>query len=322
MTRGQIVHLPPRTPDITLDEVERAEKRIMDHLRYTPLMTTWLSRKDASRLKVNLKLENLQITEGFAVRGMLNAALELPQTALARGLVGYGLMHGPAAAYVGNVLQVPSTVFLYAPSATPDLVRSLEYWGATIHISGKSLAETEHAARVHAERHGLSYIHSSASPSFIAGCATIALEMLEFAPQLDVLVSAVGFGPLIAGIASAAKQIKPSIHVVGVDRVEPRNGYPFPSDVPHTWRRLQLGSILNRAAAASLDLVARHADKVVLVSQAEIVDTAHQLWTELEVRTGSFGSSAVAALMLGRVPVDEEQSIGAVISTAGGDGLF
>jgi threonine dehydratase len=323
MPRARILRLPvDDTPHITLAHVQRAEERIMRHLRYTPLMTAWLSGDDGTRFKVHLKLENLQITEGFAVRGMLNAALELSARQLAHGLVGYGLMHGPAAAYVAHVLQVPATVFLYPSSATPDLVRSLEYWGARTRVVGKSLADTERAARVHAEQHGLTYIHSSANPGFIAGCATIALEMLEFAPALDVLVAAVGFGPLIAGIAAAAKQIKPSIRVVGVDRDEPRNGYPFADDVPHTWRRLQLGSILDRAAQPSLDLVNRFADDIALVSQAEILDVAHRLWTELEIRTGSFGSSAVAALLLGRVRAEADESIGAVISTAGGDGLF
>jgi threonine dehydratase len=322
MPRGQIVRLPTRTPAIALEDVERAEERIMRHLRHTPQMTARLSRDDGTRLQVHLKLENLQITEGFAVRGMLNAALELSATQLANGLVGYGLMHGPAAAYVAHVLQVPAAVFLYPSAATPDRVRSLEYWGATTRVVGKSLADTETAACAHAEQHGLTLIHSSASPSFIAGCATIALEMLELEPRLDLLVAASGFGPLIAGIACAAKQIKPRIRVVGVDRDEPRNGYPFTPGVAHRFRRLQLGSILVQAASVSLDLVDRFADDIVLVSQAEILDAAHRLWTELEVRTGSFGSSGVAALLLGRVPVAAHEAVGAVISTAGGDGLF
>jgi threonine dehydratase len=320
--QGRILRFRDRSIALGLDDVQRAEERIMRHLRYTPLMQTWLARADGTRLKVSLKLENLQLTEGFAVRGMLNAALTLAPSELARGLVGYGLMHGTAAAYAGYVLQVPSLVYLYPSAATDDLVRSLEYWGARIEVVGKTLAHTERAARAGAERHGLTYIHSSASPSFIAGCATIALEMLEFAPELDVLVAGVGHGPLIAGVAAAARQIKPTIRVVGVDRVEPRNGYPFASGVPHTWRRHRLGSILDRAATTSLELIDHYAEDIVLVSQAEIVDAAHRLWTELEVRTGSFGSSPVAALLLGRFPVEAGEHIGAVISTAGGDGLF
>src|SRR6185436_13410574 len=114
----------------------------------------------------------------------------------------------------------------------------------------------------------------------------------------------------------------PSVRVVGVDRTEPRNGYPFAVGASHSWRGHQLGSILDRAAPSSLELVDHYAEDIVLVSQAEIVDTAHRLWAELEVRTGSFGSSAVAALLLGRVPTTPEENIGAVISTAGGDGLF
>jgi threonine dehydratase len=328
VTRGRIVRLPlagarrPPSAAIGLDDVQRAHERIMRHLRYTPLMTTWLARDDGTRLKVSLKLENLQITHNFAVRGMLNAALMLPSRMLMRGLVGYGLMHGSAAAFAGHVLQVPSTVYVYPHVATDDLVRSLEYWGARIEVISGTLAHAERAARAASERLGLTYIHSSASPAFIAGCGTIALEMLEFAPELDVLVAAVGHGPLIAGMAAAAKLIKPAIRVVGVDRDEARNGYPFAADAPLTWRRHRLGSSLGHAAPASLELVEHYAEDIVLVSQPEIVDTAHRLWAELEVRTGSFGSSAVAALLLGRMRVQPWEALGAVISTAGGDGLF
>jgi threonine dehydratase len=164
------------------------------------------------------------------------------------------------------------------------------------------------------------YVQSSASPSFIAGCATIALEMLEFAPDLDVLVTGVGFGPLVAGMASLAKQMKPGIRVIGVDRQEQRNGYRFRTG--HTSREHRLGSILDRSAAPSLALIDRYADDIVLLSQSEIVSAAHMLWSELEIRTGSFGSSAVAALLDGKVPFEEGEMVGAVISTAGGDGLF
>jgi threonine dehydratase len=321
---GRILHLPRRAVPhpITLDDVQRSEERIMRYLRHTPLMQTWLRCKDGKRVRVSLKLENLQITENFAVRGMLNAALLLPAQQLSRGLIGYGLMHGPAAAYVGHVLSVPSLVYLYPSAATDEMVRNLQYWGARVETVGKSLAESETAAFAYAERNGLTCIHSSASPSFVAGCATIALEMLEFAPHLEVLVSAVGLGPLIAGMAAVAKQIKPSVRVVGVDRLEPRNGYPFAADVEHTWRRHRLGSILDRAAPLSLELADRYAEGIVLVSQAEILDAAHGLWTELEIRTGSFGSSAVAALQLGRIALEPWAAVGAVITRAGGDGLF
>src|SRR5436305_8359462 len=123
---GRLLHLPRRTAPhvISLDDVERSEERIMRYLRHTPLMQTWLRCRDGKRVRVSLKLENLQITENFTVRGMLNAALSLPAQQLARGLVGYGLMHGPAAAYVAHVLSVPSVVYMYPSAATDEQVRT------------------------------------------------------------------------------------------------------------------------------------------------------------------------------------------------------
>src|SRR5258707_3523878 len=110
---------------VDVDAVQAAEERIMRFLRHTPVMTTWLRRDDGSRVKVSLKLENLQVTEDFAVRGVLNAAMGLSHAELKKGLVGYGTLHGSAVAHVAHVLQVPSVVYLQTSAATLDLVQQM-----------------------------------------------------------------------------------------------------------------------------------------------------------------------------------------------------
>jgi threonine dehydratase len=303
---------------VEIAAVKQAEERIMRYLRHTPVMTTWLRRDDGTRVKVSLKLENLQVTEDFAVRGVLNAAMSMPHAELAHGLVGYGSLHGAAVAHVAHVLQVPSVVYLQPSAATLDLVQNMRNWSAELAVAGKTLADARRSAIQHARRSGLIFINPSANAAFLVGCATIALEMLEFVPDLDVIVASAGYGTLLGGIAAVAKQVKPGIRIVGVDR-EAENDDPGPGP---SMRRHRLGAILREAAPSSLTLIDRYVDDLVLVRRPETAGAAGLLWTEMEVRTGHLGAGTVAAIMLGRVRIEPGEMVGAIISSSGGEGLF
>jgi threonine dehydratase len=310
---------------VKIGAVEQAEERIMRYLRHTPVMTTWLRRDDATRVKVSLKLENLQVTEDFAVRGVLNAAMCMPHAELARGLVGYGSLHGAAVAYVAHVLQVPSSVHLHTSAATPDLEQHMRDWDTTLAVAGKTLANSRRSAIQQARKDGLTFINPSANAAFLVGCATIALEMLEFVPDLDIIVASAGYGTLLGGIAAVAKQIKPAIRIVGVDREAESNSRTGPShEAPElaSMRRHRLGAILREAAPTSLSLIDRYLDDLVLVRRSETAGAAGLLWTEMEVRTGHLGAGTVAAIMLGRVRIEPGEMVGAIISSSGGEGLF
>ena len=305
---------------LTEQDVRRAEDRLLPHLRYTPLLQTWLTRTDGSQLKVSIKLENLQIAESFAVRGVLNAALTLPHKEVARGLVGYGRTHGAAVAYTAHVLQVPAVVYLFERVATEEFQRSLEAWGATVVLQGQTRAEARTAAAAHAERDRLMMILPT-SPGFIAGCATIALEILEFAPEVSVFVTAVGFGTLVTGMALYAHLVKPDIRVIGVDRI-PNDRAIVPLNGRDRTHRFPIGTLLEHAGPAVRSQVERHADAVILVTEAEARHASQRLWSEMEVRTGGSGSAAIAALLSSRAPINEGEEVAAVISTSGDEGLF
>jgi threonine dehydratase len=310
---------------VDIDAVKQAEERIMRYLRHTPVMTTWLRRDDGTRVKASLKLENLQVTEDFAVRGVLNAAMSMPRAELANGLVGYGSLHGAAVAYVAYVLQVPAVVHLHPAAATPDLAQRMRNWGAALSVGGKTRADARRSAIQHARRDGLTFINPSANAAFLVGCGTIALELLEFVPDLDVMVASAGYGALLGGIAAVAKQVNPAIRIVGVDRVaEPRTRTGPSHDAPGrtSIRRHRLGAILSEATSASLSLIDRYVDDLVLVRRTETAGAAELLWTEMEVRTGHLGAGSVAAIMLGRVRIDPGETVGAIISSSGGEGLF
>jgi threonine dehydratase len=298
----------------------------MPYLRDTPVMSAWLARDDGTQLKVHLKLDSLQITGGSLVRGVLNAALRMPAHELRTGLVGFGTAHGSAVAYTAQVLEVPAVVFMAQSSASPDVVRAIEQWGAQVFVSDDTISEARQSAVASADRDGLVFIDPMASLSLMVGCATIAVEMLESLPNLDVLVTFVGRGELIGGVALAAKQLKPELRVIGVDKApsSTRSDLTYLQSVRSSQdaSRLTPGTRLRRTGQVTMDLVNRYVDELALVTDEETQRAAHMLWSELEVRTGFTGSGAVAATLSGKVAVSKGEQVGIVISRAGGGGLF
>jgi len=291
-------------------------------------MSAWLARDDGSQLRVSLKLDGLQITGGTLVRGVLNAALQMPGASLRRGLVGFGTAHGSATAYTAQVLGVPAAVYMAQSSASPDVVRSIEQWGASVFVVDETIAEARQSAIKAAERDGFVFIDPQrSSPSLIVGCATIVVEMLAALPKLNVLVTFVGRGELISGVALAVKQLKPEVRVVGVDKAPHAtdDGAPDVSSLRQVHgdtSRLMPGTRLQRTGPVTMELVNRYVDQLALVTDAETQRAAHVLWSELEVRTGFTGAGAVAAIMSGKVAVHDAEEVGIVISRAGGSGLF
>lgn len=292
-------------PIVTLESVLDARARIAPYIRYTPIMKARLGRVDGTPIDVGMKLENLQIAETFAVRGVVNAALEQPYADLARGLVGYGSRHGAAIAYVGHVLDVPTTVYLPAHDGPTSLVPTLEAWGATILRAGRTRDDAQRLALQRAQKDGLCFIHPWA-PSVLAGCGTLALELVEGMPNLDILVTfSSDYATLLASVAVVIKQLRPRVRVIGVD-----HEVPAPRRSP------------TRPVAMQQQIIERYVDGIVPVTQAEASQTACMLWSELEIRSGDFSASAIAAILTGKIDCSAEQEIGAIISTGGGKGMF
>jgi len=166
-----------------------------------------------------LKLELLQVTGSFKARGAVSKARALSPEELDRGLItASGGNHGLAVAYVGGLLDVPTTICL-PTNVNPDKVEKLKAYGARVVIKGHAWDVSNKNALAIAGAEGLTYIHPFADPLVAAGQGTIALEILEDVPRIDTILVAIGGGGLITGIATAAKAIKPSIRIVGIEPV-------------------------------------------------------------------------------------------------------
>jgi threonine dehydratase len=307
---------------VSLERVYAAEARLMPYLRHTPLLNTWVTRDDGSRLKVSLKLENQQVTGSYTVRGVLNAALDLAPSELDRGLVGHGALHGSAVAYAGHILQVPTVVYVH-DDVTSDVLKTLKYRGArVITLDDPSTDARERAIR-RAERDGFISLRPSTSPSFMVGYATIALEILDFMPELEILVAPVGLGALVAAIAAVLKQVKPSVRVIGVDKY-PNAELSLPADRVATVKPNQrmIGQLLPNTLPAIAELFMNCVDEVVFVTEEEAAQAARVLWTDMEVRTSDLGSDSLAAILTRRADAHPAERVGAIITTAGADSLF
>jgi threonine dehydratase len=203
-------------PAPTLDDIRAAAARLKGAIEPTPCVhSRTLSRLTGA--EIFLKFENLQFTASFKERGALNRLLALSPEERKRGVIAMSAgNHAQAVAYHAARLGVRSVIVM--PKGSPNTkIRNTAVHGAEVVLEGDSLAAAGQHARERAEREKLVFVHPYEDRLVVAGQGTVALEMLEAVPELDVLVVPVGGGGLISGIAIAAKAMKPLVSVFGVE---------------------------------------------------------------------------------------------------------
>lgn len=201
---------------ITLADVRAAAARIEGRVLRTPaIRCDAISR--ATGAEVTLKLENLQATGAFKERGAANRLALLSEAEREAGVIAMSAgNHAQAVARHASLLGIKAVIVM--PKHTPSTkVTRTAGWGARVVLHGDTLAESAEHAHVLAEAEGLVFVHPYDDPGVMAGQGTLALELLEDAPELDTLVIPVGGGGMLAGCAVAATAIKPGIQVIGVE---------------------------------------------------------------------------------------------------------
>ena len=309
-----------------IDEVRAAAARIRGLVRKTPLVTAAPLREQPDVAGgLLLKLESLQVTGSFKARGAINAVFALSPAALERGVTtASGGNHGLAVAYAGWAAGVPATIFL-PHSVAPDKLAKFARWGAQVEVSGEVWDDSNLAALRHAEAEGLSYIHPFADPAVIAGQGTIALEVLEEAPDLDSLIVAIGGGGLISGIAIAARALRPGIRIIGVEPT----GAPTLHDSLAIGRLVELARLdtaavtlaPRRSAEMNFAIVRECVEQVLLVEDRDMREAARWLWRELGVGVELSGAAAVAALLAGAYRPAPGERVCAIVCGSGTDGV-
>ncbi len=201
---------------LTLDDIQVAAARIKGHVERTPLRHS-RTLSEITGAEVWIKFENQQFTASYKERGALNKLLQLSESDRRRGVVAASAgNHSQGLAYHGARLGVPVTIVM--PRSTPFMkVQQTRDFGAEVVMFGDSYDEaSDHAMGVSAKQ-GAVYVHPFNDYDVMAGQGTVGLEMLEDQPGLEILPVPIGGGGLIAGVATAAKALKPSISVIGLE---------------------------------------------------------------------------------------------------------
>lgn len=285
--------------------IREAHERIRDKIHRTPVMTSKvLDAMAGSRLY--FKCENLQKTGAFKARGATNAVFLLTDAAAARGVVTHSSgNHAAALSRAARLRGIPAYIVMpnTAPRAKQAAVRR---YGGDIVLCEPTLSARESTARQVMQETGAAFIHPYDDLHVMAGQGTTAIELLEAVPYLDLILCPVGGGGQLSGIAVAAKNLKPSMRVVGVE----------PLGADDAARSFEAGRILPvvdpRTIADGLKTslgekpfaeIVRLVDGIVTVREESIVQAMRLVWEVMKIIVEPSGAVAYAAITEGGVAV-------------------
>jgi threonine dehydratase len=286
----------------TLADVFHARRVIAPHILRTPLIR---SEPISARLggEVHLKLETLQTTGSFKLRGATNHLLHLGEEERARGVVAVSSgNHARAVAHAARALGVPATLFM--SSLVPaHKVAAVAALGAEVRIVGDSQDEAEAEALRLCERDGRPYLSPFDDPLVIAGQGTLGLEIVEDLPEVDTVLVPLSGGGLISGVALALKSASPRIRVIGITMDQGAAMYES-QRAGHTVDVVEVRSLADALGGGiggsnrwTFAMVRDLVDEMVLVSEDEIAAAMRWCyWQEAQVVEGG-GAVGVAALL-------------------------
>jgi len=230
-------------------------------------------------IDLHLKLENRQHTNAFKSRGALAKLLTLTDKQKQAGVIACSAgNHAQGVAYHATRLGIASTIIM--PEATPfNKIKATEVFGAKVILYGTGFDDGVQYTMDLAARDGLTFIHPFDDPIVAAGQGTVAIEMLEDAPDLDVIVVPVGGGGLIAGMATVAKAMKPDVQIIGAQaHVFDAVKAAFDDAPPHfDGATLAEGIAVKSPSAANIDVIKQHVDRIDAASEPDIEDAVFDL---------------------------------------------
>lgn len=303
---------------VTLRDIYYARQTIAPLVKRTPLIQSqWLSAH--TERNVYLKLENVQETGAFKLRGAANRLLSLSPAERQRGVITVSTgNHGRAVAYVAQKIGIRAVICV-PELVLPHKVEAMQRLGAEVIIHGRTQDEAEIHALALQNAQGLTMVSAFDDPAIIAGQGTIGLEILEDLPQVESVVIPLSGGGLLGGIAVAVKSASPAIQVIGASQalgpamhLSLQAGQPVPVVEEPSLADSLLGGIglVNHYTFA---LCQQLIDKVVLLNEGEIAAAmAHALRQEHLVVEGG-GSVGISALLHRKVG-DLGQQVVVVVS--------
>ena len=297
---------------ISRDDVERAAEVIRGRLHRTPTLSC-----RTLGPHVFLKAELLQRTGSFKPRGMLAKLASLSADEKSRGIVTWSAGNAAqGAAFAAREEGVACRVFMWA-TANPVKVVATRGYGAEVDLEAASPAESHERLLAHVEHTGQVFVHPFDDPVLQAGHGTLGLEIVEAVPDVGTIVVPVGGGGLIAGVASAV-----DCCVIGVEpEGAPTLSAALSAGAPVRIEPRSIADGLNApfTGDGTLAVCRERVDEVVLVSDEEIAEAMRFLYTRAKLACEPAGAAAVAALLAGKVRVEPDSPMVAVVSGGNAD---
>ncbi|HEX3945567.1 MAG TPA: threonine ammonia-lyase [Rhizomicrobium sp.] len=298
MSKGATKAAPQGLNFPTIENVRAAAEVIRGSVERTPTHRSRTLSKLAG-CEIYLKFENLQFTASFKERGAVNKLMSLTAEQRRRGVVAMSAgNHAQAVAYHGARLGIPVTIVMPENAPFVKIKRTKEF-GAAVELFGATLNEGYARAKEYVEKHGMTLVHPYDDPNIVAGTGTVALELLEDAPEIDTIVVPIGGGGLISGIAIAAKAIKPDIKIYGVQAALYPSMYDAMKgrDLPCAGQTIAEGIAVKAPGQLTQEIIGALVEDVFLVREDEIESAlASLLEIEKTVVEGA-GATGCAAVM-------------------------
>lgn len=284
---------------LDLKHFQEAKKRVDEVIIPTPLIYSEAFSKECKN-QVYIKPENLQRTGAFKIRGAYNKIVKMNDEAKAKGLIASSAgNHAQGVAYAASKLGVKATIVM--PKHTPLIkVEATEAHGAEVVLAGEVYDEAYQKACDLQKEHGYTFVHPFNDEDVIEGQGTIALEILEELPEADIILVPIGGGGLISGIACAAKQIKPTIKIIGV---EPEGAASALAAINEDQvvalkeaNTIADGTAVKEIGDMTFDYIKEYVDGIITVSDYELMDAFLLLVEKHKLVAENSGILSLAAL--------------------------
>jgi threonine dehydratase len=301
---------------ITKDDVLAARERIAAHVHRTPLIQSTRLGARAGDICLYLKCECMQRTGSFKARGALNAMLQLSADERARGVVTVSAgNHAQALAWASSKVGA-ACITVMPEGASRYKIEATEGYGGTVEIApGEKKNAFDRARQISAD--GRVLVHPFEDDRVAAGQGTVALEVIDQLPDVGVVIIPIGGGGLIAGMATAIRSARPNVRIIGV---EPEGAPTMRASLDAgTPQQITASTVADGLAAPmvgemTLEVVRRHVDDVILLTDDEIVAALRDILAFTKILVEPAGAASVAALTSGKVRLDKGTKVVAVLS--------
>jgi len=301
----------------TIQDIREAQERLKPHIRHTPILRAEKIEK-AIGCQLYLKPETLQITGAFKIRGALNKALSLSREEIANGLIATSSgNHAQGIAYAARMLGVKAT--LVVPVTTPRIkIENTQAMGAEVVLfDGDTAARWRKVCEIAAENK-YAAVHGFEDPLVMAGQGTIGCEILEDLEDVDTVIVPLGGGGLLSGIATAIKEMKPSVRVIGAEPALTPKYYQSRINKERTSLPLKNtiadGVRISVPGQNPFPIIEKYVDEIVLVEDQHIIAGMCALARDAKLIAEPAASIGIGALLAGSIRVRPDEKVCAVLS--------